>query len=65
MQYRVLKQRAKGKSWVKVGRSLIHEWGVFASVNIKESTLIMEYIGEIIRQKVFVFFLLLYLLLSI
>jgi len=50
MQYRLLKQR-KAKM-VRMGRSPIHEWGVFATANMKESTLILEYVGEIIRQKV-------------
>jgi SET domain-containing protein len=35
-----------------MGRSPIHEWGVFAATNMKESTLVLEYVGEIIRQKV-------------
>jgi SET domain-containing protein len=53
MQYRLLKQRWKSKApWVGMGRSPIHEWGVFAAVHMKESTLVLEYVGEVIRQKV-------------
>jgi len=50
MQYRTNKQVSK--YLVKMGRSPIHEWGVFARTRIEENTLILEYTGEIIRQKI-------------
>jgi len=33
-------------------RSSIHKWGLFASVRLEPHTLVIEYLGEVIRQKV-------------
>lgn len=37
---------------VRVGHSAIHEWGLFATELLEEGTMIIEYLGELIRQSV-------------
>ncbi|KAI9218999.1 SET domain-containing 1Bb [Blastocladiella britannica] len=44
-----LKARAKR---VKIAKSGIHAWGIFALENIDKDEFIIEYVGERIRQKV-------------
>jgi len=45
-------QLKKRKKLVKFDRSAIHGWGLYAEENIAASDLIIEYVGEKIRQKV-------------
>ncbi len=37
---------------LKFGRSTIHEWGLFALEKIDKNDMVIEYVGEIIRQSV-------------
>lgn len=37
---------------VRVGRSAIHNWGLFARVPLQPHDLVIEYVGETIRQRV-------------
>lgn len=50
MMYRNMKRLEKIS--LKILRSRIHEWGVFTTIPINENEMIIEYVGEIIRQKV-------------
>lgn len=45
-------QLKKRKKLVKFDRSAIHGWGLYAEENIAAGDLIIEYVGEKIRQKV-------------
>lgn len=47
-QYRIMTANAS----TRVGHSRIHAWGLFASRDIEPHTMVIEYIGEVIRQKV-------------
>jgi hypothetical protein len=49
MKFSQLKTRKKR---LKFSRSLIHEWGLFALEPIEPHDMVIEYIGEIIRQQV-------------
>lgn len=49
IKYNQLKSR---KKMLKFERSTIHEWGLFALEPIQENDMVIEYVGEIIRQKV-------------
>ncbi|KAH3744725.1 Histone-lysine N-methyltransferase SETD1B-A [Pelomyxa schiedti] len=44
-------QLASRKKKLKFARSKIHEWGLFTMEPIEKEDLVIEYIGEIIRQK--------------
>lgn len=37
---------------LRFGRSVIHEWGLFAMEDIPPNVMVIEYVGEIIRQSV-------------
>ncbi|KAK3702355.1 histone methyltransferase set1 [Vermiconidia calcicola] len=45
-------QLKKRKKLVKFDRSAIHGWGLYAEENIPQNDLIIEYVGEKVRQKV-------------
>lgn len=45
-------QLKKRKKLVKFDRSAIHGWGLYAEENIASNDLIIEYVGEKVRQKV-------------
>ncbi len=45
-------QLKKRKKLVKFDRSAIHGWGLYAEENIAINDLIIEYVGEKVRQKV-------------
>ncbi|KAI6823871.1 histone H3-K4 methyltransferase Set1, partial [Hortaea werneckii] len=45
-------QLKKRKKLVKFDRSAIHGWGLYAEENIAMNDLIIEYVGEKVRQKV-------------
>lgn len=45
-------QLKKRKKLVKFDRSAIHGWGLYAEENIAQNELIIEYVGEKVRQKV-------------
>ncbi|KAK5017806.1 histone methyltransferase set1 [Cryomyces antarcticus] len=45
-------QLKKRKKLVKFDRSAIHNWGLYAEENIAVNDMIIEYVGEKIRQKV-------------
>lgn len=45
-------QLKKRKKLVKFDRSAIHGWGLYAEENIAINDLIIEYVGELVRQKV-------------
>jgi len=49
MAYKQMKQRQA--QVLRVMRSKIQGWGVFAAGDINENDFIVEYIGELIRQK--------------
>jgi len=49
LKFNQLKSRKKR---LKFERSQIHEWGLFAMETIEQNDMVIEYIGEIIRQKV-------------
>lgn len=49
LKFNQLKARKKK---LKFARSLIHEWGLFALEKIEQNDMVIEYIGEIIRQKI-------------
>ncbi|CUS13248.1 unnamed protein product [Tuber aestivum] len=49
MRFNQLKKRKKP---VKFARSAIHNWGLYAMENISSGDMIIEYVGEIIRQQV-------------
>lgn len=49
MRFNQLKKRKKN---VKFDRSAIHGWGLYAMENIAYNDLIIEYVGELVRQKV-------------
>lgn len=49
MRFNQLKKRKKP---VKFARSAIHNWGLYAMENISANDMIIEYVGEIIRQQV-------------
>lgn len=49
MVYRQMKTKLKNR--LQIQRSPIHEWGLFAKEDIKENEMIIEYVGELIRQK--------------
>ncbi|RPA94001.1 histone H3-K4 methyltransferase Set1 [Choiromyces venosus 120613-1] len=49
MRFNQLKKRKKP---VKFARSAIHNWGLYAMENISAGDMIIEYVGEIIRQQV-------------
>lgn len=40
------------KKRIRFARSNIHEWGLFALEPIEQHDMVIEYIGEVIRQKV-------------
>jgi hypothetical protein len=42
----------KQRKMLKFSKSPIHDWGLFAEEKIEASEIVIEYIGEIIRQKV-------------
>lgn len=48
-RYHQLKARKKK---LKFARSAIHDWGLFALERIEANEMVIEYIGEVIRQKV-------------
>lgn len=45
-------QLKKRKKLVEFARSAIHGWGLYAQENIAFNDMIIEYVGEIVRQKV-------------
>lgn len=45
-------QLKKRKKPVKFARSAIHNWGLYAMENIAENDMIIEYVGEQVRQQV-------------
>ncbi|KAF2084154.1 histone H3-K4 methyltransferase Set1 [Saccharata proteae CBS 121410] len=45
-------QLKKRKKLVKFDRSAIHNWGLYAQENISANDMIIEYVGEKVRQKV-------------
>lgn len=45
-------QLKKRKKLVKFDRSAIHNWGLYAQENISASDMIIEYVGEKVRQRV-------------
>ena len=45
-------QLQKRKKRVKFARSAIHNWGLYAMENIKANDMIIEYVGEKVRQQV-------------
>lgn len=45
-------QLKKRKKLVKFDRSAIHNWGLYAEEDIRENDMIIEYVGEVVRQKV-------------
>jgi histone-lysine N-methyltransferase SETD1 len=45
-------QLKKRKKLVKFERSAIHNWGLYADENIAANDMIIEYVGEIVRQRV-------------
>jgi hypothetical protein len=49
LKFNALKGRKKR---LKFARSPIHDWGLFALERIEKDDLVIEYIGEMIRQKV-------------
>jgi len=49
MRFNQLKKRKKP---VRFARSAIHNWGLYAMENISANDMIIEYVGEIIRQQV-------------
>lgn len=48
-QYRIMKS---GPPRAVVGHSQIHEWGLFATSTLEEGTIVIEYVGELIRQRI-------------
>lgn len=60
LKFNQLKGRKKR---LKFDRSGIHEWGLFAVERIDANDMVIEYIGEIIRQKVSILCLVLVLVL--
>jgi len=49
LKFNQLKSRKKR---LKFERSQIHEWGLFAMETIEQNDMVIEYIGEVIRQQV-------------
>lgn len=49
LKFNQLKARKKR---LKFAKSTIHDWGLFALEHIEKNEMVIEYIGEIIRQKV-------------
>lgn len=49
LKYNQLKARKKR---LKFAKSPIHEWGLFALEPIEQNDMVIEYIGDIIRQKI-------------
>lgn len=49
MRFNQLKKRKKP---VRFARSAIHNWGLYAMENIPANDMIIEYVGEIVRQQV-------------
>lgn len=47
IKFNQLKLRKKG---LRFGRSNIHEWGLFAMEEIPADSMVIEYVGEIVRQ---------------
>jgi SET domain len=47
-----LDQLKSRRKLLKFAKSTIHDWGLFAMERIEASEIVIEYIGEIIRQKV-------------
>ncbi|KAF3202142.1 histone methyltransferase set1 [Orbilia oligospora] len=45
-------QLKKRKKPVRFARSAIHNWGLYAMENISNNEMIIEYVGEIVRQQV-------------
>lgn len=45
-------QLTKRKKQVRFDRSAIHNWGLYADENIGHGEMIIEYVGEVVRQKV-------------
>ncbi|KAF4120160.1 [histone H3]-lysine4 N-trimethyltransferase SETD1 [Geosmithia morbida] len=45
-------QLKKRKKPVKFARSAIHNWGLYAMENIAKDDMIIEYVGEVVRQQV-------------
>lgn len=45
-------QLKKRKKPVKFARSAIHNWGLYAMENISKDDMIIEYVGEVVRQAV-------------
>lgn len=45
-------QLKKRKKPVKFARSAIHNWGLYAMENISKDDMIIEYVGEVVRQQV-------------
>ncbi|CAM9447770.1 unnamed protein product [Scytosiphon promiscuus] len=48
-QYRILKSQPTGHG-LKVRRSHIHGWGLFALEEFPKDTMLVEYMGEVVRQ---------------
>lgn len=49
VQYHIMKGR-KGRT--VVSKSSIHEWGLFSGERLEPHTMVIEYLGELVRQKV-------------
>jgi histone-lysine N-methyltransferase SETD1 len=45
-------QLKKRKKPVRFARSAIHNWGLYAMQNISKDDMIIEYVGEVVRQQV-------------
>ncbi|EME27810.1 histone-lysine N-methyltransferase isoform 2 [Galdieria sulphuraria] len=48
----IISQLKSRKKRVRFGRSIIHGWGLYAMQDIEPNEFIIEYVGEIIRQKI-------------
>lgn len=53
LKFNQLSNRKKG---LKFGKSAIHDWGLFAMERVDMNDIVIEYIGEKIRQKVYLFY---------
>eukprot|EP00300_Choanocystis_sp_HF-7_P022246 c21430_g1_i1.p1 GENE.c21430_g1_i1~~c21430_g1_i1.p1 ORF type:complete len:404 (+),score=109.79 c21430_g1_i1:92-1213(+) len=45
-------QLKRRKKRLRFAKSSIHEWGLFALEQIKQNDMVVEYVGEVVRQKV-------------
>ena len=45
-------KEVQNNTLVKIGKSPVHAWGLFAAEDIKKDTRVIEYIGQLIRQPI-------------